>query len=200
MREIPEHLGAKLLTAADEIGASFEDARMEEIASASGIPRATLYYYFSSKDEVLAFLLRATLTELADAVSRVVEGPGNAATRLLGVIRAQLAHMAANPATSQLLVANLGKAGSLPAIAAQVDAGFHAPVRKLLEEGVAEGTMRTIEELELGASALFGAIVVVGLRCLVIDGTIDVDRITASLAPMFWSGISSDPSSPPPRP
>ncbi len=199
VREVPESLADKLLGAAAEIGSSFDDVRMDDIASASGIPRATLYYYFAGKDDVLAFLLRAALIDLAESASQAVDREGDAATRLLAVIEAQLQHLADNPATSQLLIANLGKAGQLPDIAARIEAGFHTPVRKLLEEGVADGTIRAVEDPELGASAFFGAVLVVGLRLLVVDGTMDVTRVTASLAQMFWHGIAPDSSRPIPR-
>src|SRR5688572_6308330 len=45
-REIPKPLAEKLTAAASSFGDAFEEARMHDIAEASGIPRATLYYYF----------------------------------------------------------------------------------------------------------------------------------------------------------
>ncbi len=194
VREVPETLADKLRAAAAEIGSSFDDIRMDDIAAASGIPRATLYYYFAGKDDVLAFLLQTALVDLAESASKAVDGPGDAAARLLAVIEAQLQHLADNPATSQLLIANLGKAGQLPDITARIAAGFHTPVRKLLEEGITDGTLRATEDPEVAASAFFGAVIVVGLRSLVVDGTVDVSRVTASLAPLFWHGIAPDSS------
>ena len=51
----------KLLATAGELALSWDEVRTEDIAEASGIPRATLYYYFSSKDEILQFLLTRML-------------------------------------------------------------------------------------------------------------------------------------------
>ena len=45
------------------------------------------------------------------------------------------------------------------------------PVRKLLTEGAADGTLRELADEDLGATALFGAVLVIGLRALCVDGT-----------------------------
>jgi AcrR family transcriptional regulator len=55
---------------------------MEEIAVAAGVPRATLYYHFKGKDEVLAWLLGSTLEALGGAVREAANGRGNARQRL----------------------------------------------------------------------------------------------------------------------
>jgi TetR/AcrR family transcriptional regulator len=194
MRDVPLPLAAKLTAAADSFIATFDDIRMEDIAKSTGIPRATLYYYFSGKDDVLAFLLRSMLDELTETVNAAATGTGDAATRLLAVIRAQLEHLAAHPATSQLLIANLGKAGKLPDIASRLNDGFDEPVRRILEEGAADGTLNALEDPQLGATALFGAVLVIGLRAIVLEGGIDVERVVSEIGPMFWHGLA--PASP----
>ena len=182
-------LAAKLLGAADAYSASFDDVRMDDIANASGIPRATLYYYFSGKDDLLAFLLGTMLADLRVAVSGAVLSAGDTRSRLEAVVRAQLGHLGANPFIGQLLLANLGKAGKLPDIAAGINDGFHAPVREILADGVQEGVLVGLDP-DITAAALYGAVTVVGLRSLLTQGLIEVDRITDSLFPLFWSGIA----------
>jgi AcrR family transcriptional regulator len=194
MREVPPDMAAKLNAAANDLMASFDDVQMHDIALAAGVARSSLYYYFSGKDDVLAFLLRNMLDELTESASAAADGPGDAPARLAAVIRAHLEHLNTHPAASQLLIANLGRAGKLPDIAARVNQGFEEPVRRLLAEGAADGTLRTLADNDLGASALFGAVLVIGLRSLVVEGHIDVDRVTALIGPMFWHGIAPDPS------
>src|SRR5690606_26906643 len=151
--------------------------------------------YFANKDDVLAYLLRSMLHELSTATSEVAAGPGTPSERLYAVIRAQLALLNDHPAASQQLIANLGRAGQLPDIAAQVHQGFEVPVRQLLAEGAADGTLRPLADEDLGATALFGAVLVIGLRALVVDGDIDVDRVMAMVDELFWHGIAP-PDSP----
>ena len=190
MREVPAEMAANLHEAADELLASFEDVQMHDIAAAAGVARSSLYYYFANKDDVLAYLLRSMLHELNAATSDAAAGPGNPSERLSAVIRAQLSLLNDHPAASQQLIANLGRAGQLPDIAAQVHEGFEVPVRQLLAEGAADGTLRPLTDEDLGATALFGAVLVIGLRALVVDGHIDVDQVMAMIGPMFWHGIA----------
>src|SRR5690606_38301845 len=124
VREVPGDMVAKLEAAADELLARFDELQMADIAAAAGIARSSLYYYFANKDDVLSFFLRSTLQALTEATGPEVAAPGDPRSRLRAVIRAQLQHLNDHPSASQLLIANLGRVGKLPDIAASVAAGF----------------------------------------------------------------------------
>jgi TetR/AcrR family transcriptional regulator len=189
VREVPAALAAKLVAAADAYSSSFDDVRMDDIAKASGIPRATLYYYFSGKEDLLGFLLGTMLADLRVSVGGAARSAGDTRARLDAVVRALLGHLGAKPSIGQLLIANLGKAGKLPDIAAGINDGFHAPVREILADGVRDGVVVELDA-DIAASALYGAVTMVGLRSLLTQGRIDVDRVADSLFPLFWSGIA----------
>ena len=200
MREVPPEMAAKLTAAADSLLASFEDLQMSDIASAAGVARSSLYYYFTNRDDVLAFFLRAVLEELTEATAAAANGPGDPPARLAAVIRAQLDHLGRHPSASQHLIANLGRAGRLSDIAARINTGFEEPVRQLLAQGAADGSLRPLDDNDLGATALFGAVLVIGLRSLIVDGHIDTDRVMKMIGPMFWHGIAPTPDTPLPPP
>src|SRR5581483_8847643 len=98
----------------------FTQARMDDLAEAAGVPRATLYSHFSGKDEVLAWLMRSALADVKAAVSEAAGGTGDARGRLEAVFRAQVGVMGRRPAACRVLLANLDRAGGLPDIAAGV--------------------------------------------------------------------------------
>ncbi|MDP1795492.1 MAG: TetR/AcrR family transcriptional regulator [Acidimicrobiales bacterium] len=198
MREVPAEMAAKLEAASNSFVASFDDLHMNDIAVAAGVSRSSLYYYFAGKDDVLGFLLRSLVDELAESSLAASTVAGDSSTRLRAVIRAQLESLNAHPTTSQLLITNLGRAGKLPDIATRVREGFHDPVRRLLAEGEADGTFRALADTELAATALFGAILVIGLEALVLHGGIDVDAVIDSIGPMFWFGIAPSADTPQP--
>lgn len=189
-RKLPPALVDKLTTAAARLAVSFDAARMDDIATASGIPRATLYYYFAGKDDILAFILQSMLDDLRVSVDTALHVGGDAPTRLRGVVRAQLAHLAANPAAAQLLLMNLGRAGRIGAIAAGVDGGFHVPVRNLLADGVAAGELDGVD-IDMAATAIYGAVTIVGLQALVATGALDVDSVADRLFSLLWSGVAA---------
>jgi AcrR family transcriptional regulator len=190
-RAVPDALARRLTAAAaGGFASSFYEVRMEDIAAASGVPRATLYYYFAGKDDVLAFLLRSMLDDLRVSVATALEAGGSARTRLQAVVRAQLAHLAANPATSQLLLMNLGRAARAGQIAGGIDAGFHGPVCEILRDGILSGEIGDVD-VEVAATAVYAAVTIVGLQLLVAAGAIDVDGIADRLFPLFWSGLAA---------
>ena len=190
-RELPLDLAAKLNAAAGGVAMAFDGIRMDDIATASGIPRATLYYYFAGKDDVLAFLLRSMLDDLRVSVATALDIEGSAERRLHAVVRAQLAHLAANPAAAQLLVMNLGRAGRLGDIGSGIEDGFHAPVRRVLADGVEAGELGDVD-VEVTAIAIYGAVTLAGLQSLLTTGAIDVEDMAGRLFPIVWSGVVAD--------
>lgn len=196
MREVPAEMATRLRSAAETLLASFDDIQMADIAGAAGVARSSLYYYFTNKDDILAFFLRAVLDELAEATTEAANGPGDPPTRLTAVVRAQLEHLERHPAASQQLITRLGRAGQLTDIAARINQGFEEPVRRLLVEGAQDGTLRPLPDAEMGATALFGAVLVIGLRSLIVNGHIAVDEVMELIGPMFWQGIAPAPETP----
>src|SRR3954463_2655028 len=90
-----------------------DDTKTEDIATATGIPKATLYYYFSGKEEILTFLFEHVLGEVERAVAEAVDGEGTAAERLQAVVVAHLRVFAALPMPSLALQLDLGRAARL---------------------------------------------------------------------------------------
>ena len=57
-----------------------DGATMSDVAAATGIPRATLYYHFASKEEVFSYMCGTVLDALYQAVAEALQSNGNAAT------------------------------------------------------------------------------------------------------------------------
>jgi AcrR family transcriptional regulator len=167
----------------------FESATIDDIASATGIPRATLYYHFRSKENVLGFLLQSMLDETTAAVEAAVASKAKTSVRLRRVIEAHLTVMAANPATARLLVGNLIDVGGLADIAAAVKSCVRDPVARLLREGIEDGSFRAVD-VDRTTSALFGAVVVTGLRELVVAEGLDVAAVADAVSILVVEGLS----------
>jgi AcrR family transcriptional regulator len=167
----------------------FAQTRMEELAVAAGVPRATLYYHFSGKDEILAWLLRSTLTDLKAAVAGVAAGAGDARSRLEAVLRAQVEVMGRRPAACRVLLANLDRAGQLPDIAVGVVEAFHAPVAQLLREGAVDGSLRHEADPSRTAGVVFGAVTIAALQSLVIDPEFQPEAVMAAVLDVVFTGL-----------
>jgi TetR/AcrR family transcriptional regulator len=197
VREVPAGVAAKLKAASDSFGASLDDLNMNDIAVAAGLSRSSLYYYFTGKQDVLGFLVRSMVDELAESSLEASAIAADAPTRLRAVIRAQIETLNAHATTSQMLIANLGRARELPDIATRVREGFHDPVRRLVAEGAADGTFRALADTELATTALFGAVLVAGVASLQLHGEIDVDAMFDSIARIFLIGLAPSADVPP---
>ena len=190
MRQVPGWVAERLEAAAAVFAdRGFEHTRVEDLAEATGVPRATLYYYFAGKEDLLAWLLRQTLAAEAEAVTEAASGPGDARTRLEQVVRAQLGVMAANPATYRALLAESGRVGRIPEMSAAVKTGFFTPLRRLLDDGVADGSLRPVDDAETVVAAIYGALTVAGLHYLLADNRLDTERVSAQVCALVLRGL-----------
>lgn len=167
----------------------FEDTKVEDIAAATGVPKATLYYYFSGKDEILALLFQDTLQRMADEVAVAVEGADSAAVRLAEVVQAQLRVMAEQPAICRALVGNLGRAGRIPVIATAITEAYYAPVQELLAEGVRDGSLRATPNPSATATVLFGAVTMSALSYLAADQPLDPEALGPAILTVLLEGL-----------
>ena len=99
---------AALLAAAETLIAEgrFEDASVADLAAAAGVSRPSFYFYFASKDALLASLVDAVHAEIAASLEAALARPGTAVERLAAALAAAAgawwAHRAVMAAAMQL--------------------------------------------------------------------------------------------------
>jgi TetR/AcrR family transcriptional regulator len=190
MRALPSSLERRLLEAADTLAAQgFEDVKVDDLTAATGIPRATLYYYFDGKDGVLAWFLQRWLTDITSIVDAAVRGPGTGRERLEAMARTVSSLMAGHPSLARQLAANLGSAARLPELAAALDAAFNRPLRRLLQEGAADGSLREVD-IETTSIAIFGVLTIPALWYLVTAGELDADAVADQVVALVIEGLA----------
>ncbi|MEW6474431.1 MAG: TetR/AcrR family transcriptional regulator [Actinomycetota bacterium] len=170
-------------------GRGFDETRMEDLAEATGVPKATLYYHFGGKDEILAWLMRSMLSALGEAVAEAASGRGGARRRLEAVVRAQLRVMAERPASCRILIADLGRAARIPELAEALGRAFHAPVLRLLADGAADGSWRKVKDPTTVASSMFGAVVIPALDTLIAGEPLDPDQVAPPILRFIFTGL-----------
>jgi len=189
-RAVPPAIASKLPAAAAVFAEHGVDGTsIKDVSELIGVPRATLYYYFAGKEDILAFLLQSLLDDIARRVADALASGEAAIHRLRAVLATQLEVLGANPDAAQLLVANLGRVGRLSDIASAVDAAFHEPVRDLLAAGAADGSLRPVN-VERTASAIFGAVALVGLHEIVFRGALDPVEVLDDVEGLLLRGLA----------
>jgi TetR/AcrR family transcriptional regulator len=131
---------AQILDAAEEEFARFGlmAARTEVIASKTGVTKAMIYYYFSSKEELYQAVLKRHAATFLNTVEQLNLQELSPEEALKQVIRAAIAHEVAYPNQGKILLheamQNEGKYFKLT--------GWEAPIglgMQLLQKGIDEG-------------------------------------------------------------
>ncbi|MEZ0050189.1 AcrR family transcriptional regulator [Mycobacterium sp. MAA66] len=191
-RTVPASVADKLYAATDLIAArGLENTKIEDIAAASGVPKATLYYYFKGKDDILAFLLRDSFGGLAREVAAAADGPGLGRDRLAAVIQVQIAHTMDRPGTSRALVGDLGRAIRLPELTSSVQEAFYEPIARVLAAGAADGSLKDIDDPQTVAISIFGAMMMTALLHNVINSEKTKDAVAQDVIELIMNGIAA---------
>ncbi len=185
-------MASKLMKAADLLAERGLDAtKTEDIVAVTGIPKATLYYYFEGKEEVLSFIFVVVLDSVASAVAGAIGGVGTAAERLASVVRAHLAVFREYPKASQALQFDLGRAARRPEIAKRVNEAYVEPVAALLEEGATDGSLRKVDDTRLTAVTLLGATSTAALNVIALDADDDLKSLSEVIVRLMLDGLAS---------
>ncbi|MDI6912555.1 TetR/AcrR family transcriptional regulator [Nocardioides sp.] len=175
-----------------------DGTKIDDIAEATGIPKATIYYHLDGKNGVLEFLLSDLLDLISSEVGVAVSTAEDARTRLEAAVAAQLGVMVEHPFLCRALVGDLGRATRLPELAVALHTAFYEPIQQLLAEGVADGSLRQVADPSAVAMSVFGAITVAGLSAAVdapsADPAADAARFSAAVCELVLDGLATSRS------
>jgi AcrR family transcriptional regulator len=188
MKRLPEDISQKLLEASEKLSGTNLDVSIDDVAQLADIPRATLYYYFSGKDDLIGFLLSDKLTRASVAVQKAIASGGTVVERLELTLGSVMQAMAEHPTLCTEMPGAIKDAGKFEDVVNGADRLMLAPFRELLIEGKATGEL-VIGDVNTAAIALLGAVNMVAMFQLVQTGTIDVDTTNDELIPQLIRGL-----------
>ena len=188
MKTPPEDLARKLLAVSDQLTGTNLDVSIDDIAQMAGVPRATLYYYFSGKEDLVSFFLSDKLGRASVAIQKAVNREGSVVERLEDTLRSVMQAMAEHPAICTEMPGAIKEVAKYGTVVNEAERVMVAPFRELLIEGKASGAL-AISDVNTAAIALLGAVNMVAMFQLVQTGTIDVEATNASLIPLLVEGV-----------
>ena len=192
MKQPPDDLVEKLIGASDSFGGTGLDISMDDVAQAADVPRATLYYYFSGRDDLINFYLTHKLESVSTAMQKAVASEGAVVDRFAAVVGAMLHAMAAQPALCTELPEALRRARStFSEVAMKADVVMRQPLRDLLIEGRASGELQ-VDDVDVAIDAVLGAVGQVALIRLQMNGELDADSVGHQLVPLLLNGVATD--------
>ncbi|HEU5019764.1 MAG TPA: TetR/AcrR family transcriptional regulator [Pseudolabrys sp.] len=135
----------------------FHGATTQDIADVLGIRQASLYYYFSSKEEALEVVCLKGVEGFFEAGKAIVEGPGNARERLRLLINSHLSPLIDRRDFVQVF---LNERQHLPAESrkriGRWSRGLERIFEGLIKEGVTKGEFRADLDPRMAALAILG--------------------------------------------
>lgn len=176
------------MSVSDQLTGTDLDVSVDDIARMADVPRATLYYYFSGKEDLVSFFLSDKLSRASVAIQKAVAGEGPLVERLEETLRSVMRVMAEHPALCTEMPGAVKEAAKYGEVVNEAERVMIAPFRELLIEGKASGEL-AIEDVDTAAIALLGAVNMVGMFQLVQTGAIDVKHTNEVLIPMLVQGI-----------
>ena len=131
---------------------------MREIAAALGMTAGNLYYYFPSKQDLLAYCQEETLGQLLDLARGGASGPRRTPDqRLRDLIEGHVTVLnEATPGSLAHLEVNEVAAARRASLLAR-RRSYETAIRRLIDAGVAAGTFRPVDS-RLATLALLGAL------------------------------------------
>ena len=163
MRRPPPKLVQRLLSASEEVLRPDQALRLEDIAVLIGSARATLYYHFSGRDDLVAFLLEEHLRAAAETIElAVTTAQPSPAVQLRSAITALAGFLGGQPGVCAGLLSFAGATGRLGTLMAAKDTALAAPLRKLIDEGATTGQFTSSDSRD-AANAILGAALIATL-------------------------------------
>ena len=190
MKQPPADLAERLWEVSDQFLALGSEVKVDELAELSGVPRATIYYYFSGKDDVMSFLLAQKVERASEVVARAAAGSGPPSERLGRVFRVMLHQMAEHPALCTRLMCWMASAAA-EQLVIEAQGALMAPVRALFAEGQDAGEFPDIDPVD-ATTAVMGALAMVAMRHTV-NGDFDPDAVADRLVPALLDGLGRRP-------
>lgn len=157
MKSPPSDLAARLLDVAEQVLRADPPPRLEDVARLVGASRATLYYYFSGRDDLLVFMLTAHARQGAEAIHAQVDPEEPPRARLRAMVAAMVDYLGHRPGICAGLLGALGQTDRMGEVMQANDAWIAAPLRELLTDGRDAGVF-TADDTADAANAIIGAV------------------------------------------
>lgn len=170
-----ERTRAAILAAAEDQFAKrgFVATRLEDVAAAVGLKRATLFYHFRDKQSLYDAVVAAAFTPLAQQLEHAFAEPVALPAKVEKAVEAWVDIMVARPTLARIILRHAAEAeehaahGLFPGAEALLRTGW-----SLFEQGLASGELQPVHEDPFhAASAVLGATVffVTGFSALMPD-------------------------------
>ena len=190
---VSEFRCGEILAAARKVFAvsGFNETTMDEIASAAGIAKGTVYLYFSSKKDIYLAALKQGLTELMDRTSANMNSANGIQARLRAFIRTRIEYAEANRDFIKIYhseFGNLTKAAIADREFQQLYLQQAKELEKVLQSAMDDGEIRRVRS-DFAAFIIYDMVRGVMTQRLLEWSTVPLEEDIQLLNDLIWKGI-----------
>ena len=185
----------RLLAAASEVlrEKGLEATSINDIAERMGSDRASVYYYYGSKQEIFLALVRQAVEEVVLLAEGIAQAEGPSTDRLEHLVRSQLAAYERHYPYIQLYIQEdmnrvPGDGTTAGEELKQLGLRYEAAIERITRDGIAAGEFRAGLDAQLVAFAVLGAVNWTH-RWFSPGGRLSGEQIGASFADIFLRGV-----------
>lgn len=175
----------------------FAATRLEDVAEAAGVSKATIYLYFDSKADLFKAMIRDIAAVRISAAETMIDDFKGSTADLIRSLLDLLSNIAKVPELRALIKVVLSEAGNFPDIAAfyrdEVALRGLQNIARIIERGVARGEFRPCDAVATGQSIIF-PILMNGLAREIFGPMpqFDPDRFFASHCEFVLRGLAAN--------
>ena len=184
----------EVLAAAAELVATrgFDATSMQDVADAVGLLKGSLYYYVSSKDELLLRIIEPGYHAAMDAIAEVLAAPADGTERIRMFVRAHCAFVMDNLTSFTVWMRDFEKLSEQRrAEISAVGDSYYASFRTLLSEAVEEGVVDPSFDVHLLGTTIVGLLNSI-TQWYHPDGRLTADQVSDHLEALVLAGLASD--------
>lgn len=153
----PAEIMAAGLKAFSESG--FAGTRLEDVADAAGVSKATIYLYFDSKADLLKAILRELVSPRMGEMEVIIKSFDGSSFDLLRAVYARATSVISSPDVRPILRLVVAEAGNFPDIAEfyREEIAFRGlyALAHLIERGIERGEFRPCDPIATVQSVIF---------------------------------------------
>lgn len=137
----------------------FAATRLEDVAEAAGVSKATIYLYFDSKADLFKAMIREIAAVRISAAETLIDDFKGSTADLVRSLLDLLSNISKVPELRALIKVVLSEAGNFPDIAAfyrdEVALRGLQNIARIIERGVARGEFRSCDPVATSQSIIF---------------------------------------------
>lgn len=124
----------------------FTATRLDDVAEAAGVSKATIYLYFDNKEQLFTALVRDIATPRFDEIEKMIDGYQGASADMLAFVIARLHEIATTTRLPALAKIVLAESGNFPEIRTfyrdQIIRRGFGNLERIIERGIERGEFR----------------------------------------------------------